>query len=392
MPPSVGRPRLPEPHHALRGRGRQPLEIGKGVVERLARGLAAAAGRAQDDRLARSASPSPPTCTGSGRVGPVAAHQPVHHLDRHRAQRRQRRDRFLVAAGLGEIDQRRLVEPALAGAAPRRALRRRVVARRGLAPTSSETLASTRRISACVSGLAAASSRCCTTSVALSSRSRNSCGGMSGRSADLLGQHAVLLAPARPARRSRVSENRAPRFSATLRTTSRSPRRTSTSVTGSAIRCGRKWRADAPGSWSWRCRPDRLSASRGDCSSTGPATAMSSSLASRRTTPTGALLDRREPVRQFGARLGLDLLDQAAEDVVEQADMVVVEAARAVEEQRGDALQRLRPPLGRAVLRCTSSSSGISEAGAAISGILQNASKSDGCVGRQIRGGILNEG
>ena len=35
--------------------------------------------------------------------------------------------------------------------------------------------------------------------------------------------------------------------------------------------------------------------------------------------------DRREPARQFGPRLGLDLVDQAADDVVEQRDVVFVE-------------------------------------------------------------------
>ena len=42
---------------------------------------------------------------------------------------------------------------------------------------------------------------------------------------------------------------------------------------------------------------------------------------------------RREPAREFGQRLGLDLLDQAADDVVEQRDMVVVERGGAVEKQ-----------------------------------------------------------
>ena len=56
------------------------------------------------------------------------------------------------------------------------------------------------------------------------------------------------------------------------------------------------------------------------------------------------------PARQFGQRLGLDLLDQAADDVVEQRDVVVVEAAGAVEKQTGDAAQRLGPLFRRAVL------------------------------------------
>ena len=60
--------------------------------------------------------------------------------------------------------------------------------------------------------------------------------------------------------------------------------------------------------------------------------------------------DRRDPAREFGQRLGLDLLDQGADDVVEQRDMVVVEAVGAVEKQRGDPPQRLGALFRRAVL------------------------------------------
>ena len=51
--------------------------------------------------------------------------------------------------------------------------------------------------------------------------------------------------------------------------------------------------------------------------------------------------DRRQADGEFGARLGLDFLDEQAEDVVEQVDMLVVVGAGAVEKQRGNALQRL---------------------------------------------------
>ena len=43
--------------------------------------------------------------------------------------------------------------------------------------------------------------------------------------------------------------------------------------------------------------------------------------------------DRGEPMRQLGARLRFDLDDQAAEHVVEQADMVFVEPACAAQEK-----------------------------------------------------------
>ena len=60
--------------------------------------------------------------------------------------------------------------------------------------------------------------------------------------------------------------------------------------------------------------------------------------------------DRRQRVRHFGARLGLDLDDQAAQHVVEQADMVFGEVRRAVDEQIGDALDGRGPLVLRAVL------------------------------------------
>ncbi len=77
---------------------------------------------------------------------------------------------------------------------------------------------------------------------------------------------------------------------------------------------------------------------------------MSSSLASVRSTLTGALLTGARRIGELGARLGLDFLDQQPENVVEQIDMRVVEIVGAVEEQRGDALQRLGALAARAVL------------------------------------------
>ena len=60
--------------------------------------------------------------------------------------------------------------------------------------------------------------------------------------------------------------------------------------------------------------------------------------------------NRGEPAREFRQRLGLDFLDQIADDVVEDGDMLVVESGGAVEKQAGDAAQGFRPLLGRAVL------------------------------------------
>ena len=60
---------------------------------------------------------------------------------------------------------------------------------------------------------------------------------------------------------------------------------------------------------------------------------------------------RRDTARQLRQRLGLDLLDQAADDVVEQRDMVVVEHALAPSRNKvGDAAKRLGPLFRRAVL------------------------------------------
>ncbi len=55
-------------------------------------------------------------------------------------------------------------------------------------------------------------------------------------------------------------------------------------------------------------------------------------------------------VRELGARLGLDLVDQQPEHLVEQIDVLVTEAAGAVQKESRNALQRLDPFLGRAVL------------------------------------------
>jgi len=60
--------------------------------------------------------------------------------------------------------------------------------------------------------------------------------------------------------------------------------------------------------------------------------------------------DRCKLFRQFGAGLGLDLGDQTAQHVIEQADVILIEPACAIEEERRDALERLGPPFGRAML------------------------------------------
>ena len=61
------------------------------------------------------------------------------------------------------------------------------------------------------------------------------------------------------------------------------------------------------------------------------------------------IADRRKAIGEFRARLDFDLVDQAAEHVVEQTDVLLVEPARAVQEECRDALERVGAPLGRAV-------------------------------------------
>ena len=62
------------------------------------------------------------------------------------------------------------------------------------------------------------------------------------------------------------------------------------------------------------------------------------------------IVDRRKRVAQLGQSLGLDPLDQMAENVVEQADLRLVKAIGVVEKQVGDTSERLDAFLGRAAL------------------------------------------
>jgi hypothetical protein len=47
-------------------------------------------------------------------------------------------------------------------------------------------------------------------------------------------------------------------------------------------------------------------------------------------------------MRQLHARVGIDFADQSVEHVPEQLDMIVIEPARTVGKEGGDAPQRLR--------------------------------------------------
>jgi hypothetical protein len=63
------------------------------------------------------------------------------------------------------------------------------------------------------------------------------------------------------------------------------------------------------------------------------------------------IADRRQTASELGKGLGLDLDDQAAQHLVEQADMVLFELARAIDEEVGDAFQRLGTLGFRAMLQ-----------------------------------------
>jgi hypothetical protein len=91
-----------------------------------------------------------------------------------------------------------------------------------------------------------------------------------------------------------------------------------------------------------------VSASRGESFRTGSATVMSSSLASvRRDRRVG---QRSKMLREFGARLALDLFDQEREYVVEKIDMRIVVVAGAVDKERGHTLQDFAALCARAAL------------------------------------------
>ena len=101
--------------------------------------------------------------------------------------------------------------------------------------------------------------------------------------------------------------------------------------------------ADAPDPWFSATSMRSASGQPGASFNTGPATAISSSLASRRSTLTGALLTG---ARRFesSARAFVSISSMSSPNtVIEEIDMLLVVAAGAVEKESGDALQRLGP-------------------------------------------------
>ena len=174
---------------------------------------ASAAARARHDDVARGRpANSPPTCTGSGSgpavrrssAGPRRRSAPPQSAP---APRRSPRS----TCSLGEIRRVGFVELAVFGCnASIALLRGGVVARRLWRRTSSDTFASTRldfrlRFRPGRARAAAAAPR----RWRATASSRNRCGGMSGRSADRLGQHAVALGAVAPAREAALPKARA---------------------------------------------------------------------------------------------------------------------------------------------------------------------------------------
>ena len=64
----------------------------------------------------------------------------------------------------------------------------------------------------------------------------------------------------------------------------------------------------------------------------------------------GSVADRRKMMRELGARLCLDLVDEQPEHVIKQLDMRIAVAACAVQKESRDTLERLDALLSRAAL------------------------------------------
>ena len=144
-----------------------------------------------------------------------------------------------------------------------------------------------------------------------------------------------------------VFEKRAPELTATLVTTSRSPRSTSTSVTTglSCLRSAILLRCDWPLLSAISTR--FWSVSRGDCASTGPATVMSSSAGEAADDVGWSIGDRRDVPAQLDPRAAFDMVDQADDDVVEHRGYFLGDPVAAGQKQVGDVLQYRVVAFGR---------------------------------------------
>ena len=192
--------------------------------------------------------------TGSGRS---PRHEPIGDVDRHLGERRERDHRFLIFAIAANAARAASFMPPGPVQSEHHALRGAVVARADaradligdffqdaanfrlalrVSPKRAAAYARRRWLWSAIRGTSAAEYRA---AARLSRQARRR----------LSARLTRLMKP--------FSEMRAPRLSATLRATSRSPRRTSTSVTASPSAGAPRSPADGPGSWFSRDRPDR---------------------------------------------------------------------------------------------------------------------------------------
>ena len=139
------------------------------------------------------------------------------------------------------------------------------------------------------------------------------------------------------------SDNRAEWFSATRRITAKSSLPTRMSVTGSVM----PERPEIASRWAWlfvlAISTRSNSASRQRLHQDRPGDR--DVVVARELVDDGGrrIANRRQAIGQFGARLGSNLGDQPRQHVVEQADVILVEAAGAFQKVRREALERLRP-------------------------------------------------
>ena len=282
--------RAPEAQDAVRGRSRQAIELLSRSFHRGTAGLVAQRqhghGRASQPTLAQD----------EDRVRLAAVDQPVDRLDRDAAQRREHRHRELERAGLGG-------HPAASSSVPARCKAATcccaaVKSRRAGPPTSSATRASTRLISACrsarrpPSGAAAPTVACATAGGTAAAECR-----------DARPRTRPACRPAGPPHQRRIAGLRQ------LGSGIAGEAQHDVAVAAAHQHVGdRRLDLIAPGDrQQMRLALGRAiatsasSSSRGDCSSTGPATAMSSFSASWRTTPRGALATGASAARAAAA-------------------------------------------------------------------------------------------
>ena len=118
-------PITPEPHHAIRGHGREALEIGTGAVQ----GRASHARAGADDCLGGRPLEACRLAENEHWVGSLTGHEPSHCFGWHRTNFCDHRDHFPMATASGKLDQYDLVELSFLAGSLGSELRRRAIAR-----------------------------------------------------------------------------------------------------------------------------------------------------------------------------------------------------------------------------------------------------------------------